>query len=468
MRQRTPLFGLSNKSKSLNVTAQRRINLYYEIRKQEDKATQVIYGTPGCRLFVNFGETPCRGAYEKDELTYFVHRNTLWEVNNAGVKVNRGNLNTSTGKVSIADNGYQISIVDGTTTGYIFNTDTNVFSLVTFPEAFITVCFLAGYFSYTVVNSGRYYVSDIYDGLVVDALSYANAESSPDDLVRTSPLNGQLVLFGQRTIEPAGVTDALDFPLQTIQGAAIQYGLAARWSIAEFAQGLMFLGRTQGGEVSVCLLRGGQVTEIGITDPEMANIFNKLPDLAAASAFSYNLDSHPMYELNIGGQTWLYDGLTSDWTKLESGNFKRHLGELKTSLLSRNLITDYSNGNVYFLEKDEFTDNGAPIAREIVSRHIFENMSNVFMGEFQLDMETGIGTQLGQGRDPKIMLTVSKDNGHTFGAERWKPIGKIGEYLTRVIWRQLGVSRDFVFKLRITDPVKVVIIGAYLEYQAGR
>jgi hypothetical protein len=37
----------------------------------------------------------------------------------------------------------------------------------------------------------------------------------------------------------------------------------------------------------------------------------------------------------------------------------------------------------------------------------------------------------------------------------------------RVIWRSLGMARDWVFKLRITDPVKVVITNAAIEDGAG-
>jgi hypothetical protein len=32
-----------------------------------------------------------------------------------------------------------------------------------------------------------------------------------------------------------------------------------------------------------------------------------------------------------------------------------------------------------------------------------------------------------------------------------------------VTWKRLGRSRDFVFRFRVTDPVKVVIIGAALR-----
>ena len=66
----------------------------------------------------------------------------------------------------------------------------------------------------------------------------------------------------------------------------------------------------------------------------------------------------------------------------------------------------------------------------------------------------------GQGQNPQVMLQVSRDGGFTWGTEMWTSFGAQGEFLRRAEWRRLGVSRNYVFKFRISDPVKVVLIGA--------
>jgi hypothetical protein len=67
------------------------------------------------------------------------------------------------------------------------------------------------------------------------------------------------------------------------------------------------------------------------------------------------------------------------------------------------------------------------------------------------------------------MLSYSKDNGRTWSGERWTKLGKMGEYMTRVIWRRFGSTRDAVFKIRMTDPVKFVITdGAMRLREQGR
>jgi hypothetical protein len=68
-------------------------------------------------------------------------------------------------------------------------------------------------------------------------------------------------------------------------------------------------------------------------------------------------------------------------------------------------------------------------------------------------------------REPQISLQVSKDNGKTWGYEQWRGMGSIGAYRTRVNWKRLGVGRDFLFKFRVTDPVKFTVSGGALRIE---
>src|ERR1700704_3276917 len=118
---REPIFGIGMQSKSAVVSSQRRVNLYAEMRPQDDGTEIVYYGTPGLDLNADFGDTPSRCEHSLGNLYYIVHLNTFYEVNNAGQKTARGTLNTSTGRVYAADDGIRIKIVDGVN-GYVFDT----------------------------------------------------------------------------------------------------------------------------------------------------------------------------------------------------------------------------------------------------------------------------------------------------------------------------------------------------------
>jgi hypothetical protein len=65
------------------------------------------------------------------------------------------------------------------------------------------------------------------------------------------------------------------------------------------------------------------------------------------------------------------------------------------------------------------------------------------------------------------MLRWSNDGGSTWSKEYWVSIGSIGRYKNRAIWRRLGMARDRIFEVSITDPVKAVIVSANLKASSG-
>ena len=178
----------------------------------------------------------------------------------------------------------------------------------------------------------------------------------------------------------------------------------------------------------------------------------------------FRSNGHDFYQISFQqeGATWLYDATTQAWSVLQSGTATRHYGQFGTQLSNEIIVTDYRNGNMYILDAETFTDNGDEIARELITPHFFagDSFNKLHVYRLRLDMQQGVGTRTGQGENPQIMLQVSRDGGYTYGNEMWTSFGAEGEFLRRAEWRRLGVSRNYVFKFRITDPVKVIFIGA--------
>lgn len=464
---RIPVFGPGLRAKSSFVTAKLMTNMYCEQRPDGEKASIVAYGTPGLNAFMDFGDTPVRGGLEFDQLdlAYVVHRGTLWEINNSGVRVNRGTLATTTGRVSIASNGVQICIVDGVN-GYIYNTSTNVFSTIAFGYTIapVTVTCISRRFVVNTLSTGvtgRFYQSAIDDGLTWNALEYATAESNPDGIVSVWSGNQQLNLLGTQTMEFWGNSGSLDFGFTAIQGSATEWGLAARWSVAKYDNTFACLVKNRMGQVMVAKINGYLPQKI--STPDIDTIINAYAATDDATAYSYMLGGHPMYVISFptGGESWLYDGSTGMWHKIKSNGITRHAGEFGFSFLGNMVIADYSSGKLYKLSKDALTDNGTQIEREIISETIAHPELNRFtVDKLRMDVAVGVGLTSGQGSNPQIGLSVSRDNGKTWGAEMMRPLGPLGQYRTSVEWRNLGNSRNFVFKFRVTDPVPLTVISA--------
>jgi len=461
--QPIPLFGLGNFGKSRNVSSQGRTNLYAEVQRDNEKGQLTFYPTPGLVTDINFGAYPSRGAHKKGDFRYLVNRDALWKVANDGSMTNVGTLATSAGRVDISDNGTQIIIVDGTN-GYIYNTSTLAFAQITDPDwpGADTVTFLNGYFIVTKPNTGQFYISAIYDGLSWSALDFATAESNPDDLVRVIADNGQVVLFGPETTEFWSDSGALDFPLARVGAAAIEWGLAARWSLCKFMDSLIFLRKNRLGAVQVCVLSGYNAQPV--SNPELDYVMSQYSAVSNATGFAYMISGHPFYQINFpsANESWVFDGLSKEWHKAESGG-ARHRGEIQLNFLDQSYVTDYENGKLYRFDDGAYTDDGQPIARELVTRH--QSTGNFsFLSKLWVEMEAGTGLLTGQGSDPQLMMQYSKDGGHTWSNEIWVSFGEIGEYGVRATFRRLGRSRDWLFKFRITDPVKTVFVGAWAEF----
>lgn len=464
MLRNAPLFGLGNKGKSPNVNAQERTNLYVEVQQDPESNAITLYPTPGLTTFVNLGASPCRGFYQKGDVAYVVNTNTLWEIAANGAVTSRGTLLTGSGRVDIADNGKQMLIVDGSY-GYLLTFSSNAFARITdadFPAA--TNCaFLNGYFIVNKANTAQFFISALYDGAAWDAQDFATAESDPDNLVRPMVDNGVLYLFGDKTTEMWSDSGAADFPLARVGASAIEWGLAARWSLAKFQDSLIFLRKNRLGALQVCVLSGNQA--VPVSNPEVDYLLSTYEGAENATGFSYVVSGHPFYQINFSsaGVSWLYDGLSKAWSRVQSGA-GRHRGEMQVNFLGKSYVTDFDNGKVYLLDENAYTDDGEPIVREFVSRHTKAG-AFIRIPQLWLEMESGVGAATGQGADPQVMLQVSRDGGHTWGAEMWRSFGALGEFGKRAVWNRLGRARDWLFKVRVTDPVKTVFVAAWVRYE---
>tara|TARA_R110000868_G_scaffold199448_2_gene446097 strand:+ start:7801 stop:9204 length:1404 start_codon:yes stop_codon:yes gene_type:complete len=457
-----PLFGLGNQGKSANVDAQSRTNLYVEVQSDPEKNILTLYPTPGLTTFVSFGLNPIRGIYERGDVLYAVVGLTLYSINNAGTTAVLGTLlSTSSGRVYFADNGTQLMLVDGLS-GYIYNFNTLAFVQITDPDfpGAVTVTFFNGRFIVNKPNSGQFYISALYDGLSWDALDYATAEADPDGIVRIISEAGQLVIYGERTTEFWGDSGAADFPYSRIGSGAIEWGLAARASLCKYMDSLIFLRKNRLGQVQVAVQSGSN--GVAVSTPEMDYIFSQYTTVSDASAFTYMVSGHPMYQINFPtpNVSWLYDGQSKSWSKVQYGNSGRHRAEMQVQLLAKNYVTDYANGKLYRFQEGVYTDDGATIVREFVGRH--QSVGDfVSFSTMWLEMEAGVGLNLGQGVAPQLMMQISRDGGHEWGTEIWRDIGAMGKYKARAVFNRCGTARDWLFKFRVTDPIKTVFIAAW-------
>lgn len=480
--QTVPLFGFGVGTKSPNVSAQMRTNLYVEKYDDPDKSAMALYSRPGLKRFTVANADsggPIRGAIS-DAISSGAGAETAWfaqgrsivgifpdgSFNSSGV-----NLSTSAGVVRSAQIGTTGVCADGVT-GYKFDVSNPsvpvVVDLAIFPQAAafpfttksVTAC-ASRIIAVDPSNIGRFRWSAAGDVTTWNALDFATAESSPDPLSAVFEMAGTLLLIGTQTIEfwaPAAAGAAGQLPFVRTGGANIQWGTTALDTIRKCNDSMIFLGRNQGGARQVVQIRGYDAQPISTADVE-ADIATE-PLLDAATALFMVVAGHAFYVLNLSTHSWAYDMRTGTWAKwLTDG--ARFAGQWSLVALNQILVTDYRDARVYTLDTSTFADDGAVLVREVVSKHASANLARISCRELAIDCETGLGSTDGTAPvSPQLMLSWSKDGGHTWGNEVWQSLGPVGNYKARAVWRNLGRSRDFVFKARIADAVKVVLIGA--------
>ena len=163
--------------------------------------------------------------------------------------------------------------------------------------------------------------------------------------------------------------------------------------------------------------------------------------------------------------TWVFDLATNLWHEWETLDGTRFRGNVHAFFNGKHYVGDSQDGNILELEPKTWTDNGVEIPRLRQSQIVHAEKRRLFHRTLEVDFEKGVGNS--DATDPQVWLSWSDNGGHTWSNEYARKIGKIGEYDARAVWRQLGSARERSYRVRITDPVKPVLIGGYLQADAG-
>ena len=335
-----------------------------------------------------------------------------------------------------------------------------------------TVDITDNYFVYNKPNSQLWAASDLLSP-ITDPLSFASKDGSPDDLVSIIVDRREVYLLGEMSSEVWINSGGVPFPFTRIPGTSTQQGIAAQYSMSRMGNSFAYVSKNNRGEAMIVRMNGYFPERISTHAVETTLVNQNVSD---AIAWTYQLEGHEVYvvtfpSIGTNGLTWAFDQTTGLWHKWlyrnNQNEYERHRGNCCAFFNQQILVGDYQNGKIYQLSRDYYTDDGQPIRRIRRAPHITSDLQRQYFHELQIQFQPGVGLSTGQGQDPQAMLRWSNDGGSTWSNEYWTSIGKQGKYLNRAIWRRLGFSRDKVFEVSISDPVKAVIISANLKAEAG-
>ena len=325
------------------------------------------------------------------------------------------------------------------------------------------------YFVYNRPDTQQFGCSNVLSP-ISGSTNFSSKDGAPDDLVTLIVDHREIYLLGETSSEVWVDQGTSPFPFTRIPGTSTQHGIAAPFSVSRLGNSFAYLSRNNRGTAQIVQMNGYVPQRISTHAVENSLTGQTITN---AIAWTYQLEGHEVYVISFPSiqLTWCFDIATQMWHKWlytnNLGQYERCRGNCAAVFQGYNLVGDYSNGKIYHLDRNVYTDDGQNVKRMRRAPHLTVDLQRQYFEELQLQFQPGVGLSTGQGDDPQAMLRWSNDGGSTWSSEHWTTIGKIGKYTNRAIWRRLGTARDRIFEVSVSDPVKAVIVSANLKMTAG-
>lgn len=449
--------GGSYEHKSRPLTKQFTRNWWPQIQAtKKARSEYILKSFYGLKVFKEQAGSLDRGMLVNQERLYKVTDTTLYEVNSIGTHTALGTI-TGSNRCIMWALGSQIIIVNGNGLVYVWdgtnltqNTNINLGT----PRG-VTV--LNNQAIYDAGTGQGFDVSDVGLPASIDGLNNAQAESDSDGLLIPYAWRETLYLMGRKTIEPWWNSGQGNPPFDKIQGAVLKMGLGAIHSVADTPDLMFFLGSDKQFH---SLTPGTSAVDTVISNPAMAKQIQKYLVTGDCIGWTMELEGQWFYVANFPTQdiTWVYP-VGGEFFQVGTGATGRWRANSYANVFDKYLVAEYNSGNIYELDAETYTDAGQAIIRTRDTANIHSGLVGEDNQEFEINglevvVETGIGLLSGQGQDPRLMVSVSRDGGKTFGTERFLRIGTLGERVT-VKTGPFGRFRTSgcVMRFRASDPV---------------
>jgi hypothetical protein len=445
----------SSKGRSKPWAGSRLVNAFAEQSEGDKADLYAIMAIPGLTQFADIGSLPVRGAHRMGTVLYAVVGTGLYSIDSAGIETLIGTI-PGTNPCRMADNGTELAVHDGDTTGYVYSGGALAIPVDLPPVS--DLAFIDSYFVWTLANSDQFIISGIRDGTSYDPLDVATVEGSPDNLVGVVNDHRELLFFGGSTSSTPSTeifidTGNSDFPFERQGNAFLERGCADKDSIVKLDNGTWFVG----DDLIVYRLEGYSPVRVSTHAVEKT-----LAEATWFRAYTYTQEGHKFYVLNTDAGSWACDVATSSsWHERQSFGLGYYRCGLAVSAYGQTLLGDNQTGKFYEPDLDVSDENGAAMPVTVELPAIGDGVNRVTLYEFILFMETGVGTLATT--DPQAILTMSRDGGRSWSNEMWRSLGAQGEYSTAARWNPNVEFRQLQLRIVLPDKVRRCVIGYHAD-----
>ena len=478
------MIGSSYALAATSVDAEMTMNWYQDFPESPGAKTQSwLSPTPGKSVYCTLSGPSVRGEIQFQGLLFAVSGANFYQIkdngNGTGTPTLLGTVLSDNNPVSMTAGPGQILFASGGTM-YVWQFGLATPSLFVVPQstlapnnAFVSqVTYIDGFFLCTFANTGQYQVSNPDDATTWPLLSTAIVSVFPDNIVSMETGYRQICFNGPKQSVFYYDAGTPIQPLAPVSGGFIETGSGATYSGCFMDGSPFWLGADDRGAGIAWRANGYNPVRVSNFATEYA--WSTYPTIADANSFTYQEQGHTFWHLYFpsANATWVYDAATGAWAQRgywNGGTFTADRARCHAYAFGKHLVGDWNSGNIYVQSTSIYSDFGNPIRRVRRSATIATEKKYIYHYELQLDMDTGLGPMppledgLGNPRDPQIYLRWSNDGGRSWGNEIARGVGQAGNYDKRVLWQQLGRSRNRVYEISCSDPVPYRIGDAYIN-----
>lgn len=441
----------------------RLINCYAEKTEPGARAPVVWRRTPGLlqRLYIT-GHSHFRGGIVVSSTFIIVLNERAYTTTSAWSATNQGAL-AGTLPVTIAKNNAATPNIVAVTENGAFNLFTGS-APTSFADADLpvpnSVSELNGYLIFTI-GDGRIFATNL-NSVSVSASSFTTEQGVI--LRRGVSFRGLFFAFGDKL---CGVyRDAGTSPFPLARDLTIPRGIAGTHAIAGWEPGwaneLIWVG-----EDGVVYRMSGYLPE-PISSPDVNRAIATCADPALLEASVYMSEGNAFWVLTSPGEwTWVYNQTTKNWHEKQSYNRDDWRGRGGIRAFDQWVCGDMTTGKIFKVDAEYFKEATDPLILELQSGIVANFPAELGAPRVDFDMTSAVGSASGETTietDPTALISWSDDGGYSFGNPVSRAIGPEGEANTSVSVLRCGVSkaRGKRFKVRVSDPVHVGIMGAQM------
>lgn len=507
-----PLTSGAYSAASLTANSQRCVNMYPEFNPPTTKPVfpVTLYPRPGLKLLSNppvVGHGRCLYGATNGDL-YAVVDQAVYEIN-ADFQFNLiGNLLTdATTPASMADNGQEAIVVDGSLFGYQTVLGTKVLTQIA-DANFVgstRADFLGSFIILNKPGTNEWYSTTSEVITPFNALYVGVKTAWPDNVLCVVAIEGEVYVFGPKKSEVWYNAGAYPFPFQLFPGNIIEHGCAAAYSPAKIDVNVFWLSQSPEGDRMVMQANSQNVAQRVSTHAIEAE-WRKYPRVDDAIGSAYQLQGHFFYMIHFptADKTWVFDATiaaqlgTSDAAWHEdnwidtNGVLHRARNTFNAFAYGKNLALDWATGALYQIDPATTVDNVNGVAVPIPLIRSFPHQANelkyVSFASFTADVDSGESINTGEQGEflspwsqgfnsgfgpisqtaiPQHCVRLSRNGGYKYGNNRVKTLISSGNYRSMQRWRSWGVARDAVFEWSSTAQMVVALNGAYVEVVPG-